>query len=289
MHSMPIIGIVAWMFLPLPVLFYRLKAGRNSGGIIMVACIAVLIIFTGDIAFNLLYFGFFLMTGFFLGEYLEKMLSIERIMLYTGGMVFGIMTAAFFIYSISQNQNIGQLIAIYIKSYQAFSTQFFSETANFYPQMDVDLKRLELMNSFFILVLPAIFINAYVTMMWLNLLYIKKLLFKKGIAIKSLENLNHWKAPDLLILCVIASSILLFIPIDALQIFGANCLFILMFVYFLQGISVVSFFFDKKRAPFILRFFFYIFITIQPLFMCLVIGFGLFDNWFNFRKLDIAT
>jgi uncharacterized protein YybS (DUF2232 family) len=59
-----------------------------------------------------------------------------------------------------------------------------------------------------------------------------------------------------------------------------------MFVYFFQGIAIVSFLFQKKSAPFALRSFFYILIAIQPLFMLLVIGVGLFDTWFNFRKLD---
>jgi len=36
-YVMPLIGVFAWMFLPLPVLFYRLKAGRNSSVIIIVA------------------------------------------------------------------------------------------------------------------------------------------------------------------------------------------------------------------------------------------------------------
>ncbi|MCP4670460.1 MAG: DUF2232 domain-containing protein, partial [Desulfobacula sp.] len=59
--------------------------------------------------------------------------------------------------------------------------------------------------------------------------------------------------------------------------------------YFFQGIAIVSFLFTKKRAPFALRFFLYILIAIQPFFMFLVIGMGLFDTWFNFRKLDTAS
>ncbi len=36
-YVMPLIGVFAWMFLPLPVLFYRLKTGRNPGAIIIAA------------------------------------------------------------------------------------------------------------------------------------------------------------------------------------------------------------------------------------------------------------
>ncbi|MBU1194625.1 MAG: YybS family protein [Proteobacteria bacterium] len=289
MHILPVMDLFVWIFLPLPVLFYRLKVGRHAGGIIIAVCITVLAVLTGNIAFNLLYFGFFLMTGFFLGEYIEKLYGIEKIMIYTFLAVSGIAIVFLLVYAGFQNMDMGNLISTFIKDYKTYSMQIFSQTAQLYPQMEIDVKQLERVNSFFILMIPAIFMNAYITMMWLNIVYIKRLLSKKGITLTTLENLNHWKAPDFLIVCVIAAGFLLFLPIHALQIFSGNCLFVLMFIYFLQGISVVSFFFDKKSAPFVLRFFFYVFITIQPLLMFLVIGFGLFDNWFNFRKLDMAA
>ncbi|MCD4722349.1 MAG: YybS family protein [Desulfobacula sp.] len=289
MYIVPLIGIVAWMFLPLPVLFYRLKTGRNGSGIIMVVSLAVLIVFTRNFAFNTLYFGSLLMTGFFLGEFIEKHLSIEKIMLYTGVAVLGSCVAVLLIYSLTHPQGIEQIISNYISRYQALSSGLFSESAQLYPEMKVDRQMLEKASSLFVIIFPGIFINSYLTMVWLNILLIKKILLKKGIIIKSIENLNQWKAPDYLVFGVIALSLLIFLPVDVLKYIAVNCLIILMFVYFFQGIAVVSFFFQKKSVPFALRSFFYILIAIQPFFMFLVIGFGLFDTWINFRKLDTAT
>ncbi len=286
MYILPLIGVFAWMFLPLPVLFYRLKTGRNGGGIIMVTSLAVLILLTSNFAFNTLYFGSLLMTGFFLGECIEKHLSIEKIMLYTGLAVLGIGVAILLIYSLTYTQGIEHLISNYVTRYQTLSSQLFSESAQLYPDMKVDTQMLEKAGSVFVMIFPGIFINSYLTMVWLNILLIKKLLLKKGIHVTSIENLNQWKAPDYLVFGVIGLSILIFLPVDALKFIAVNCLIILMFVYFFQGIAVVSFFFQKKSAPSALRFFFYILIAIQPLFMFLVIGLGLFDTWINFRKLD---
>ncbi|MDX2509679.1 MAG: DUF2232 domain-containing protein [Desulfobacterales bacterium] len=289
MYSMPLIGVFAWMFLPLPVLFYRLKTGRNGSGIIIVASLVVLIVFTRNFAFNTLYFGSLLMTGFFLGEFIEKHLSIERIMLYSGLAVLGAWGVVLLIYSLSSAQGIEHLISNYVARYHALSSQLFSESAQLYPEMKIDRQMLEKASSLFVIVFPGIFINSYLTMAWLNILLIKKLLLKKGIIIKSIENLNKWKAPDQLVFGVIALSILIFLPVDVIKLIAVNCLIVLMFVYFFQGIAVVSFFFQKKSTPFALRFFFYVLIAIQPIFMFLVIGFGLFDTWINFRKLDTAT
>jgi len=289
MYIVPLIGIFAWMFLPLPVLFYRLKTGRNGGGIVMAASLAVLIVFTSNLAFNTLYFGSLLMTGFFLGEFIEKHLSVEKIMLYTCFAVLGTCLAVFIIYSLSSGQGIEHIISNYVSRYNALSSQLFSESAKLYPEMKVDQQVLKKASSMFVIIFPGIFINSYLSMVWLNILLIKRLLLKKGIIVKSIENLNQWKAPDHLVFGVIALSILIFLPVGTLKFFAVNGLIILMFVYFFQGIAVVSFFFQKKNAPFALKFFFYVLIAIQPFFMFLVIGFGLFDTWINFRKLDTAT
>jgi len=289
MHIMPLIGIFAWVVLPLPILFYRLKTGRKGGGLIMVASLALLILFTSNFAFNILYFGSLLMTGFFLGEFLEKHLAVERIMIYTSLWVLGICMAVLLIYSTAKTQGIVTLISNYAERYQTLSAQLFSESAQLYPDMKVDPNVLEKAGSMFAMVFPGVFINSYLTMAWLNILFIKKILSRKGIIIKSIENLNQWKAPDYLVFGVIGLSILLFLPVGGFKLLAVNGLIILMFVYFFQGIAVVSYLFQKKSAPLGLRFFFYILIALQPLFMFLVIGFGLFDTWFNFRKLGNAT
>ena len=62
---------------------------------------------------------------------------------------------------------------------------------------------------------------------------------------------------------------------------------ILLMVYFLQGIAVVSYFFEKKRFPRMLRLFLYSLIALQQIILLFIIGLGLFDMWLNFRKLNL--
>ncbi len=69
--AFPLLGVFALLFLPLPVLFYRLKLGRNSGLIIVTASFFFLLLMTRGLAFDILYFGSLLMTGLFLGECIE--------------------------------------------------------------------------------------------------------------------------------------------------------------------------------------------------------------------------
>ncbi|MCF6247448.1 MAG: YybS family protein [Desulfobacula sp.] len=288
MHIMPLFGIFAWVILPLPVLFYRLKTGRNGSGIIVLISLAALIVLTQNIVFNVLYFGALLATGFLLGEFIEKYLPVERIVLFTGLTIAGTFLILLVIYSFSQGQGVHHIILAYIAQYQALLEQLFSESSQLYPQMDMNPADFKKVGSLFAIVFPGILINSYLTMVWINILLIKRLLKKKGIVVQSIENLNRWKAPFQLIFGVIVMSILTFLLSGALKYIAINCLIILLFIYFFQGIAVVSFFFQKKSAPFAIRLFVYILIAIQPFFLTLVIGFGLFDNWANFRKLDTA-
>jgi uncharacterized protein YybS (DUF2232 family) len=62
-----------------------------------------------------------------------------------------------------------------------------------------------------------------------------------------------------------------------------------MSVYFFQGIAIVSFYFNKKKFPRMIRIFLYTLVAVQQLVLLAVIGLGFFDMWFNFRKLAKQT
>lgn len=278
--AFPLLGVFALLFLPLPVLYYRLKLGRNSSAIIVAAAFAFLLATTQGVAFDMLYFGTLLMTGFFLGECIEQHLGIERTMVFTGLGVLGAAAAAFFFYTALQGQTVYEVVSEYLR-------QYFDLTTALYSDMGIQKEQIENLNSAFLIVLPGMFIVSFMTTVWLNILIIKKLLTRIGIELKNMVNLNHYKAPDLLVWVAIGLGLLLFVPNHAVKYFSINCLIVLMLVYFFQGIAIVSFFFQKKDSPALLRVCCYGLIAVQLYFLILVIGVGFFDNWINFRKLGM--
>jgi len=76
-------------------------------------------------------------------------------------------------------------------------------------------------------------------------------------------------------------------PNKAVKMFGLNGLIVLMTIYFFGGIAIVSYFFEKKGFPRMLRFFLYSLIALQQIILLIVIGIGLFDTWLDFRKVGI--
>jgi len=131
---------------------------------------------------------------------------------------------------------------------------------------------------------PAIIAIFSAFIIWTNLLLAKKLLLKAGVTFSRLGHLCLWKASDVVIWFFIGSGGLIFIHNKALNFLGVNVFLITCFVYFLQGLAIVSYIFQIKNVPLLWRYLFYFFIAVQQFLMIPVIALGLFDTWFDFRK-----
>ncbi|MCA1787425.1 MAG: YybS family protein, partial [Desulfobacteraceae bacterium] len=259
-YTFPFLGVFALLLLPLPVLYFRLKLGRNSGGIIALISFVVLMVMTRGFAFDTLYFGALLMTGLFLGECIEHHMTIERTMIFTVTGVLGSVLAVFAVYAGIQTTGMGDMVSDYI-------TQYFNLTSALYTDMGIEKEQIETLNSAFLIVMPGMLIVSYMTTVWLNILIIKKLLARIGITLKNMETLNRFKAPAVLVWAVIGLGVLLALPVGAVKFVGINCLIIFMLVYFFQGIAIISFYFQKKGSPIFLRVFCYGLIAVQIYFL----------------------
>ena len=279
-YTFPLLGVFALLLLPLPVLYFRLKLGRNSGGIIALASFLVLLVMSGGVAFDTLYFGALLMTGLFLGECIEQQCGIEKTMIVTVSGVLALSLAAFGVYAVFQAQGIREIIGNYI-------SQYLSLTAALYTDMGMEPAQIDALNAAFVVVMPGMFIVSYMTTVWLNVLIIKRLLARIGIRLKNLAELNRFRAPAPLVWAVIGFGVILALPVGPVKYVGINCLIVLMLIYFFQGIAVISFYFQKKNSPTFLKVFCYGLIAVQIYFLILVVGLGFFDHWINFRKLEL--
>lgn len=97
--------------------------------------------------------------------------------------------------------------------------------------------------------------------------------------------LRYWRTPDSLIWMLIASGFLMLGPVDSISLVASNVFVILLGCYFLQGLAVVTYYFDRFRLPVALRVGTYLLIAIQQLLAALVLALGIFDFWGDFRRL----
>lgn len=94
--------------------------------------------------------------------------------------------------------------------------------------------------------------------------------------------LRRWKAPDWLVWPALLSGALLLYEMEYLSALARNALKPIILIYFFQGMSILAFFLDSLRLRGPLRVIIY---AVGVLFATpMVVSFGFFDLWFNFRR-----
>ena len=285
----PIIGFFGALFIPLPILFYRLKLGRKNGAIIPVISGSILYIVIGGMSADVLFFAELLLIGYMLGEQIESNSSIDKIMLYTTGSVLISGFVGLVLYSVLTGEGIYTVVSDYV-------TGNLDLTMVLYQNMGMSEENVHLIDRFLtelqpliVKILPAMVTASTLFVAWINILIARPVLKGRLRFYPDFGPLNMWKAPEYLVWGVIACGLALFLPGSTIKAIGQNGLLILMTVYFFQGIAIVSFYFEKKRFPRFIRFFLYTLIAVQHLILLAVIGLGFFDMWVNFRRSDKPT
>jgi len=101
-------------------------------------------------------------------------------------------------------------------------------------------------------------------------------------------DLSRWMIPDVIVWVLIASVGSIFLGPGISQALGMNLAIVLVFLYFLQGLSVVAHILKTKAFPKWVWIIVFILILLNPMFFGLVVGMGLFDIWADFRKIREA-
>ncbi len=283
---MPIIGFFCSLFIPLPILFYRSKLGRTTGIIVPVVTIIVMVVMLGRISIDIFFFIELMLLGFVLSELFELSLSIEKTILYACSSVLFTGVVGLLFYSSITNTGIITLVSEYV-------AKNLELTMALYQNMEVSEETIHMISSsleniqyILVRIIPALIVVSTSFIAWVSLLLAKPLLRSRALFYPGFGSLNLWKAPEFLVWGVIGSGLLLLLPDRAFKVIGLNGLIILMAIYFFQGIAIVSFYFNKRRFPVLLRSFFYSLIALQQVVLLVVIGVGFFDMWLNFRKLE---
>jgi uncharacterized protein YybS (DUF2232 family) len=282
---MPVIGFFGALFIPLPVLYFRMKLGRQTGGIIPAVSLAVMFTVSGGFSIDVLFFAELLVLGFFLGELFELNLSLEKTVLYACGLVLLTGVLGLFFYSGVARSGLGTLISAYVARNVELTMRLYENMGMSDENIRILSDSLEKITYILVRILPALATVSILFVTWTNLLLSRLLLRRYGLFYPDFGPLKVWKAPEQLVWGVIGCGVAMLIPDKSVKLIALNGLLILLAVYFFQGIAVISFIFDKKRLPRMLRIFLYSLVAIQQFALLLVVGLGFFDIWLDLRKL----
>jgi uncharacterized protein YybS (DUF2232 family) len=97
----------------------------------------------------------------------------------------------------------------------------------------------------------------------------------------------RWELPETLVWAFIGAGVCYLSGRPWLYEVGVNGLIVLVGLYFLQGLSIAAFLFERFKLPRLLGMLSVVLLVFQPLFTLLVAALGLFDVWFAFRRLSL--
>jgi len=278
----PLVGWICSCFIPLPIIYYRLKLGRKPMVILMTLSMLIAIQIHGGLTLDTMFIAEFLILGSVMSEFIKKELSVDEVILYTTGILFIAGLFGLFYYSQVISTTIGTILSDYVNNN-------VNMIINIYKQLGMPKEQImelsQPLEKILIRIIPSRSIAFLMILSWLNLLAARAMFQRHQISFPDFGSLNGWKSPDMLVWGVVGSGVLMLIPSETLTILGCNVLIVLMVIYFFQGIAVTSFFFEKKNFSRLVRFMLYSFIIIHhQLSLILIIGIGLFDVWADFRK-----
>jgi uncharacterized protein YybS (DUF2232 family) len=282
----PLFGFFCSLFIPLPTLYYRIKLGRTTGVIIPILGFIIMVVVLGGFTIDAVFFAGLLLVGFILGELMEFRFPIDKTVLYACGAVLMGAIAGLFIFSSVSGQKLYAILSQYVAQNLELSLALYQSLGMSDENLRLIQGSLDKIQYVLVRIIPALTIASTLLVIWINILVSKALIKGKYRLHPDYEKLNRWQAPDFLVWAVIGCGLLMLFPASAAKLLGINILLIAMTIYFFQGMGIVSFFFEKKKVPRIFKILLYSLIALQQLALIAVIGIGLFDMWFNFRKLE---
>ncbi len=283
----PVLGLLVGLFVPLPVLFYQSKLGRPWGGLVLIAVTLIVSSMVGWSSVTSTVFFFELgLVGLILSEVFRMNLSVEKTVVVTAGVVISAGALILGLYSLFSTDSLWGMVSEYLNKNLELALEMYREMDM--PQEKVSLlsDSMESILYAMLRIMPAIVIVSTLFVVWGNIVLARPLLRSRRLFCPDFGTLNEWKAPEHLVWLVILSAVLLIMPHKGLKLLGINGLIVMMTIYFFQGIAIVSFYFEKKQFPRILRGVLYGLIAVQQLVLLLVIAAGFFDMWVDFRRIQ---
>lgn len=283
---LPFAGLVFLLFLPLVlyVLCFLADPGKTLIAFLASLCVVTILLWALNAsapAPALAAAGF---AGMLMFWTVQKRFSVEGVVLLPSLLLVGAI-AFYFIYGGMQlSITPWQLVEKHIQEAVELNIRLYSRLPLNVEEIQSITNSKPQMISLLTMIFPALCVIAAVFTVWINLLAAGRLLKSRGILPAPLSALSEWSAPAWLVWIFIAAGGMSAVSMAPVRFSGINLFLVASFIYFLQGLAIVSFFFQHRNISPFFRFLAYFLIAIQQMLMIAIAAVGLFNLWVDFRK-----
>ncbi|MBN2284172.1 MAG: DUF2232 domain-containing protein [Deltaproteobacteria bacterium] len=286
----PVMGSLSAVLVPLPLLYYYSRFGRAPGVIVFGLALLITVIvspLTGsapDIRFLILS----ALIGPVLSETLRKNYSVERTVVQTTGIILLAGCSVLLYESVVRDFSPWRLIETSILEMVRYNLDAYP-AGEMSRQIEFIRENAPLIAKAVTHLFPGLVIAATAFSVWVNILEGRVLFTMRRMWYPDFGTLSRWKAPDSVVWLLIGAGVFIIIPLWWIRVVGFNMMIVLFLVYLLQGVAIVSYYFQQKNIPLFFRGFAYFMIFAQQFLLLVVIGLGIVDIWADFRKLNRSS
>jgi len=271
-------GALLTLLVPVPAAWLQMRSGLAYGlGAVLLTAVASA--FLGGPDGVRAYLMQFALVALLLPWCLRRGWSWDRAVALTVVAVLIVATSALLLLSLERGQSIPQLVDAYIAA-EVTQARSMIGGGDLTP---VQQGELEVFFADFSRFLGKAYPGIAVVACTLMTLLTVWCLARFGVS-PSRPRFSSWRAPEFLVWPLIVAGFLYVLTEGVAGLIAINLLVVLLLVYYLQGLAVVSYMFEKRQLhPFLRSLGYLLALFANPL-PLIVAGVGLFDLWINFRE-----
>ncbi len=276
------LSVIFVLFAPLPLLFIHIRKGRIWAWFAAATNGLIVGLVGGSFSLLAYYLIFIVTLALTLSELIRFKKSLEKQVMFTllvmGILASTIVAAYFGLHHLNPIHELRTQVASFV-DYLVQSVSTSTSSSALINPSDIDEWKRSLFLEF-----PSALANFSLILVWSNLVLLLKI-NPKGVR----ESLGldagyfrKWKTPFYLVWPTIITGFFLVVDLGIVSHVALNVFKFLMAIYAIQGLSILSFFFEvwNIRGLFRLIGFSVVLILMMPL----VLSLGFFDLWFDFRS-----
>lgn len=318
-------GLLVWLT-PLPVLYAYRKGQLRSMVAILIPALLLAVIYEGLVpyfsenygaeqalkiffwvpglglaapgqswnpaVFGIVYYLFFALIGALLGEFEPQPYRMTRLVGQTVGIVGLCLLSWLLVYTAGHWADFVQGLEAYFVRLLEEITKAPAGNEEMELQWSLIRSHAPSIAFYAVRLLPAMVLNMLIFVAWLNVVVARRLFGAKAAWFPSVGNLQRWRFPFAGVWILIGFALLLVLDIyvvqgEALRLLAINAFLVFGLIYLFQGLAIVAFYLGRWNLSPMLRLLFYSILVLffQPL-SFLLVAFGFFDSWFDFRRLQ---
>lgn len=278
----PVAGMVLGYICPLPLIWVYLAHGRDNGRktliIALVMALGLAFLFSG-IGMGITYiYHLGLAAG--MGEAISR--GKGRLAMIGWGILAG--TLANIVLMLATAAYYGQAPLAFWNNYWQQVLAMVAQQVQSGGADPVQMDNVTRLLQSLVALAPSVMLIMAALVCWLNLWALNRLAKRPGIK-WGYNSLTTWQAPEKLVWLFIALALIFWLAEGGLSWTALNLLLLTGTVYWFQGMAIANWWADGRNRPTWSRVIFLIVCFILPFLLFGVALMGLFDTWFNWRRL----